>query len=165
MSIVMKYAGEFMDLGDKSQYMDEYLRRVQSVVAVAALELQLGNKLLFFSRPMPDDISAKDLTSKGDFWACIELVRQILVANSLDYPEISGQDRGRLAPIRKVYVDWGVREGFLENGDAPSIPIKLSQLHRFIPSRFFGLRNYVWRILTLPNRHRMKYSWDIWRAI
>src|SRR5208337_3043419 len=58
------------------------------------------------------------LTSKGSFWACISLVHRILVGNALEYPEIPEEDRGRLAPIRKIFVDWGVQEGFLENGDA-----------------------------------------------
>ncbi len=62
MNTVMKYAGEFMDFGDKTQYMDEYIRRVKSVITVA--DLELTNKVLFFSRPMPEDITPRDLYMK-----------------------------------------------------------------------------------------------------
>jgi len=82
MSVVMKYAGEFMDLGDKSQYMDEFIRRVKSVVTVA--ELELGGKMLFFSRPMPEDITPRDLYMKlCDLLDAIYLVKSKLTGDYL----------------------------------------------------------------------------------
>ncbi len=60
--VVMKNAGTFMDLGDKAQYMDEFTRRVKSVVLIA--ELEITNMALFFSRPIPEDITAAELYTR-----------------------------------------------------------------------------------------------------
>jgi len=60
--VVMKNAGTFMDLGDKAQYMDEFLRRVKSVVTIA--ELEIGSMALFFSRPIPESITPVQLYAR-----------------------------------------------------------------------------------------------------
>ncbi|GEM_PF-6296788 len=99
------------------------------------------------------------------FWGACSLFRQILDENGIPGPEIPEPYRGRLEPIRRIYVDWGVQEGFLQDNHIPPIPKRFDQIHRLVPNRFFGLRNWVWRVTTLPNRQRMKYSWDFWRAI
>lgn len=62
MSVVMKYAGSFMGLGDKAQYMEEYLRRVKSVILIA--ELEITTMALFFSRPLPEDIKPVELYAR-----------------------------------------------------------------------------------------------------
>ena len=59
MNIVVKYGAEFTGLGDKSQYMDEFVRRVKGVVTVA--DLNLTEKIRFFSQPIPENITARDL--------------------------------------------------------------------------------------------------------
>jgi|SRR5579863_1980043 len=61
-NIVMKNAGSFMDLGDKAQYIEEYIRRVKSVVTIA--ELEIGSMALFFSRPLPEDITPVQLYAR-----------------------------------------------------------------------------------------------------
>ena len=99
------------------------------------------------------------------FWGACSLFRTILYENGFDGPEIPEPFRGRLEHIRRIYVEWGVKEEFLKDNHVPTIPLRWDQVHRLVPNRFFGLRNYVWRLTTLPNRHRMKHSWDFWRAI
>jgi len=99
------------------------------------------------------------------FWGACSLFRQILFENGFEGPEIPEESRGRLEAIRKIYVAWGVKEEFLKDESIPPIPKRFDQIHRLVPNRFFALRNWVWRVTTLPNRHRMKHSWDIWRAV
>jgi hypothetical protein len=60
--IVMKNAGSFTDLGDKAQYMDEYLRRVRSVYLIA--ETEISNMVIFFSRPIPEGITPVQLYAR-----------------------------------------------------------------------------------------------------
>lgn len=45
----------------------------------------------------------------------------------------------------------------------PKRPVAWGTLHRFVPSG--PVQNWVWRLTTLPNRHRMRHSWDFWRAV
>jgi hypothetical protein len=106
-----------------------------------------------------------DHNSYHSFWGACSLFRTILYENEVPGPEIPEPFRGRLKYIREIYVDWGVKEEFLKDNHVPSIPLRWDQVHRLVPNRFFGLRNYVWRLTTLPNRHRMKHKWDLWRAI
>jgi len=100
------------------------------------------------------------------YWGATSLLWQITAKsiNTPPAPILPEKDRGRLAPIRKLWVDWGIANGYLTPND-PKIPLRFNQVHRFVPKRFFGLRNYIWRLTTLPNKHRMKHSWDYWRAI
>ena len=60
--VVMKNAGTFMDLGDKAQYMDEFVRRTKSVVTIA--ELEITGLSLFFSRPLPENYTAAELYTR-----------------------------------------------------------------------------------------------------
>jgi hypothetical protein len=60
--VVMKNAGAFMDLGDKAQYMDEFIRKVKSVVTIA--ELEITTMALFFSRPIPEGITPVQLYAR-----------------------------------------------------------------------------------------------------
>jgi len=39
MNVVIKNGEAIMDLGDKAQYMDEFIRKVKSVVTIAELEI------------------------------------------------------------------------------------------------------------------------------
>ena len=61
-NVVMKNAGSFMDLGDKAQYMDEFIRKVKSVVTIA--ELEITTMALFFSRPISEDITPVQLSAR-----------------------------------------------------------------------------------------------------
>jgi hypothetical protein len=127
---------------------------------------QLGMRAIPY---LLEDIQAQHPDGSFDhyrsFWGACSLFRTILYENGIPGPEIPEPYRGRLEHIRRIYVDWGVQEEFLKDNRVPSIPLKWENVHRLVPNRFFGLRNYVWRLTTLPNRHRMKYSWDFWRAI
>lgn len=95
------------------------------------------------------------------FWAAISLLYQIVP----DAPTVPEEARGRLSLLRALWVNWGLQRGYLSDADEPTIPFQWGQLYRLIPRKFFGTRNYVWRLTTLPNRHRMKHSWDLWRAV
>ncbi len=81
---------------------------------------------------------------RGSFWAAISLVHQILADNNIAPPEIFENDRGRLGPIRKAYVGWGIREGFITY-KVPTIPLKWEHPYRFVPDRFKDFKNWVWR--------------------
>ena len=62
MNIVIKNGEALMDLGDKAQYMDEFIRRVKSVVTIA--ELEITTMALFFSRPIHEDITPVQLYAR-----------------------------------------------------------------------------------------------------
>jgi hypothetical protein len=129
---------------------------------------QLGMRAIPY---LLEDIQAQhpdgsfDEGSYHSFWGACSLFRTILYENGIPGPEIPEPYRGRLEHIREIYVDWGVQEEFLKDNHVPSIPLRLDQVHRLVPNRFFGLRNWVWRVTTLPNKHRMKHKWDFWRAV
>jgi len=104
-----------------------------------------------------------DPSSYHSFWGACSLFREILFENGIEGPEIPEPFRGRLEHIRRIYVEWGVQEEFLANDRVPSRPLTWGNLHRFTPHG--PIQNWVWRITTLPNRHRMKHKWDFWRAV
>jgi hypothetical protein len=97
------------------------------------------------------------------YWGACSLLWRIVPKS--EQPVLPEKDRGRLAPIRKLWVDWGVAKGYLNPADEPTIPVRFDQIYRVVPKRFFGFRNFVWRLTTLPNKHRMRHAWDFWRAI
>jgi hypothetical protein len=99
------------------------------------------------------------------FWSGISLLAHIVGDKR---PLVPQEDRGRLAAIRKLWVEWGIKQGYITKND-PKIPMRWDQLHRFapdieFPKKYQGLQNFLWRLTTLPNKHRMKHSWDYWRA-
>jgi len=128
---------------------------------------QLGMRAVHY---LLEDIQAQhpdgsfDHTSYHSFWGACSLFRQILDENGIPGPDIPEEYRGMLRHIRRIYVDWGIREGYITYKE-PTIPKRFDQLYRVVPNRFFSFRNWVWRVTTLPNRHRMKHKWDLWRAI
>src|SRR5271166_183695 len=62
MKVVIKNGEAIMDLADKAQYMDEFIRKVKSVVTIA--ELEITTMALFFSRPIPEDITPVQLYAR-----------------------------------------------------------------------------------------------------
>jgi hypothetical protein len=126
---------------------------------------QLGMRAIPY---LLEDIQAQhpdgsfDVGSYHSFWGACSLFREILSENRIPGPEIPEPYRGRLEHIRRIYVEWGVREQFLADNHVPSRPLTFSTLHRFIPDG--PIQNWVWRMTTFPNKHRMKHKWDFWRA-
>jgi hypothetical protein len=96
------------------------------------------------------------------FWGAMSLAFSIAGEEA---PKIPQEARGRLPLLRAIWINWGLQRGMLNDADEPKIPIRLDQAYRFVPKRFVGIRNYIWRLTTWPNTHRMKHKWDFWRAI
>jgi hypothetical protein len=102
MSIIMKYAGEFMHLGDQAQYFDERLKKMHDVLNLVEINT-VG--LSFFASRIQDEEAPKDLYERLDRQLTnIVRVREKLIHQYKDIAEEMGLF-GRLSQLQSAIED------------------------------------------------------------